>query len=333
MRLGIAVAQDFWLHFREIYAALQERHQTQVFHQRRWPFQWFAARMNRQLLQQDLRWWMRRNDVVFFEWGEEAWVAATHLPKTCPMVVRVHSHELWDYAPQARLENVDRFIFVSQAMQRRFAERFPAVADRLVTVHNGVRLDRFSMRPRTFGGVLGVLGRIEPHKRIYDLILVLYQLRQMGYDLRLHIGGQATETRYARYDYEVHSLVSRLKLDPYVSFQGFIQDTPAWFQDIDILISHSVSEGLQVALLEGMASGVYCLAHAWDGVNEALLADNIYWTDAELIEQVKNYCDWSEMQRQAARSYLRNLAEQRFDIEKQKILVCQIIEQVMEHSR
>lgn len=328
MRFGVIVAQGFWLHFREIYAELSRLHQTSVFRERRWPFQLMSARINRRLLCHDLVRFMRSQDVTFFEWSEHAFIAATHLPKSSAIVTRLHSHELWDFAPQADWDRVDAVILVSRAMERKFLKHFPQMTGRTYVIHNGVDLQKFSYHARPFQGVIGTLGRIEPHKRVYDLILVLHGLRQQGLDLCLRVGGTCTEPRYRRYDYEVHALVDRLGLQPYVQFDGFVEDAPAWFREVDIFISHSVSEGLQVALLEAMASGCYCLSHAWDGVEEALPAENIYLSEVELMDKIRAYCSLTPSVQHAYQEQMRAIAVERFDIAQRKGEVCRTIEEV-----
>lgn len=329
MKIGVVVAQDFWIHFQEIYKYLQTRHILTVFKVHKWPFQLMSSRINNALLDIELGHFMSVNDLVFFEWGEDFFVRTTHLKKSSKIMARLHLHEVWDYADRADWSQVDRVIFVSEAMRRKFLERIPVAAGRAEMVHNGVRIDIFKPRERNFQGILGTLGRIEPHKRIYDLILILEELRKLGFDLKLRIGGSCTESRYQRYADEVTLLVRRTGMEDFVQFDGHVNNTSDWYKNIDIFISHSVSEGLQVALLEAMASGCYCLAHAWDGVSEVLPGENIYFNENELINKIKEYITKIESEKQEEQEKLRNVAVDRFDIEKQKTRVVDIIEEVL----
>jgi len=327
MNVGVVVAQDFWLHFREIYSALQVDHSVSVFRPRRWRHQAFSERINRFLLHRDLGSFMRGQDVAFFEWGEHEFVTATHLPKSRPIVARLHSHELWAFAPQVDWRQVNLVIFVSHVMDNRFLKRFPDMAGRTTVVHNGVSLDKFRFTARPRRNAIGVLSRIEPHKRIYDLILAIYDLRRQGLDLTLSIGGSVTEPRYERYGYEVQRLVERLGLQAVVRFDGQVADTAAWFRGIDLFVSHSCSEGLQVALLEAMASGCYCLGHHWEGIDEALPADNVYMTERELQAGIQAYFSASAEEQESKQRTLRAIAEERFDIARQKMIVKRLVEE------
>ena len=327
-KLGVIVAQDYWIHFNDIHNALQAKYKTKIFNERKWPFQLMSTRINQILLKHDLYRFMNQNDILFFEWAEQNFVYATNLPKKTAIIVRLHLHELWDFAPQANWENVEMVILVSFAMQRKFLENFPRMEGRTSVIHNGVRLDRFRPNTCKFQGVIGTLSRIEPHKRIYDLIIVLNELRELGYDLRLVIGGSCTESRYKRYEHEVHLLVKRLQLEPYVTFSGFVKDPPSWFEQLDIFVTHSCSEGLQVALLEAMATSCYCLSHAWDGVEEILPQSNVYYSENQLIEKIITYVNEAEETKHQIKAAMRDIVVEKFNIEERKHDIIRCIEAI-----
>jgi len=326
MRVGVVVAQGFDLHFREIQDVLAAEHELTRFRARQVSFQIASERINRFLLDRDLARLMRDSDVMFFEWAEHEFVRGTHLPKTTPIVVRLHLHELWDFAPQARLPVVDRVILVSHAMERKFVAQFPEMTGRTVTIHNGVRLDRFRPNRREFDGVIGVLARIDPHKRLYDLVLAIHALRRQGHDVSLRIGGTCTEARYERYAYEVAHLVERLDISSHVRFDGQVADPASWLRGIDVFVSNSCSEGLQVALIEAMATGCWCLSHRWDGAEEALPPDHLFLGEDELISKIAAICAASPAARQAAAVAMRERAERNFDIERQRMTVKSVVE-------
>jgi len=329
MKIGVVVAQGFRLHFHDVERILRSRHTVDELVVPVWPIQLMSERGNRILLGRALIDFLRHNDLVFFEWGEEYFVRATQLPKTAAIVVRIHLHELWDFAPRADWAKVDRVILVSHAMERKLLERYPALAGRAFVVHNGVDLRKFTYRQRPFRGVIGTLSRIEPHKRIDGLIAALHQLLQRGHDLTLRIGGAWTEPRYQRYADEVMLLVKRLGLEDRVFFDGFITDTAGWLQALDIFVTNSISEGLQVALLEAMASGCYCLSNIWDGAEEALPPEQLYTSEIELVEKIEAYAALPPESQAARQEQMRRLAEARFDIRDRALDVVEIIESVL----
>jgi glycosyltransferase involved in cell wall biosynthesis len=328
MRIGIVVAQDYWLHFQDIYSEFNRIYQTSVFKQRKWPYQLMSSRINRFLLNLGLKRFMQNNDVTFFEWSEHQFVTATHLPKSSIIATRLHSHELWDFAPQANWENVGLVILVSHAMQRKFLELFPGMESRTRIVHNGVSIHKYSPTNSAFKGRIGTLSRIEPYKRIEGLVIVLSILRKEGFDLFLDIGGTSTEPRYQRYDYELKNLVKRLHLEPFVFFRGQISNTPEWFRSIDIFVTNSISEGMQVALLEAMASGCNCLSFNWDGVEEALPQKNIYFSENQLIEKIIAYVNEDEETKHQIKALMRDIVVEKFNIEERNQDIIRYIEAI-----
>ncbi len=328
-KIGLVVAQGFWLHFRVIQRLLQASYVIDELQVPVWPIGLMSDRGNRFLVTRALTRFLGDNDLVFFEWGEEYFVRATHLPKDASIIVRIHSHELWDFAPRVNWANVDRVILISHAMERKLLERYPALAGRTTVIHNGVELNKFTFDGRPFRGTIGTLSRIEPFKRIDGLIIAFHQLILKGYDLTLRIGGSCTEPRYQRYADEVALLVERLGLEGRVILDGYIADTPGWLRDIDIFVTNSCSEGLQVALLEAMASGCYCLSHAWDGAKEALPPDQIYISEGELIQKVEAYIGLDDKAQSELQERMRSIAEEKFDIEDRARDVLQVVESVL----
>src|SRR5438094_934188 len=77
------------------------------------------------------------------------------------------------------------------------------------------------------------------------------------------------------------SLVKRLGLQDRVQFDGYIKDPASWFSKLDIFVSNSYSEGLQVAPMEASASGCYCVAHHWDGAEDYLSSDSLFLSEQE----------------------------------------------------
>jgi glycosyltransferase involved in cell wall biosynthesis len=234
---------------------------------------------------------------------------------------------MYQWADRVNWDMVDKVILVSRAKQREFNNRFPAHSDRTAVISPSTSLTRYVPYPRNFNGDIGILCHLAPRKRVYDLILAFYELTKKRHDLRLHIAGGWSA---ANEDYYValHHLVGELGLQDRVIFYGHVAETWEWYHKIDIFISHSYSEGLQVAHMEAMASGCYCLAHRWDGAEELLPDENLYFTDTELLEKILVFCDAPESDKQRHREHMRTLAADKFDINRTKVQIRQIVEEV-----
>jgi glycosyltransferase involved in cell wall biosynthesis len=327
-KLGILVGEDKWLFFREIYADLASHYQTEIYQRRIYTTPLLYGRLNRWAFREGIRAMLRRNDVCFFEWASELLMVASHLPKRCPVITRLHSFELYEWAPRINWDAVDKVILVSRAMERQFRLQYPDHAHKTEVVFNGTSLDKFGPPAEQSRGLnLGMLCSITPIKRVYETVLMLYHLKVRGYDLRLCIAGAPVgDFRYAA---AVYRLVDKLKLADSVVFDGYVSDSAKWLQGIDIFISNSLWEGQQVALLEAMATGCYCLSHFWDGAEEVLPSENLYVTERELRDKIVQYCDSSETWRQEQQARMRTRASDRFDIERTKRQIRQVVEKVV----
>jgi glycosyltransferase involved in cell wall biosynthesis len=312
MRLGIAI-EETWGFFDEIYKNLSSHYETSVLKVRSWKLPIFNTRISRYFFEHDLKKFMQANDVVYFEWASRLLVVASGQPKVCGIVTRLHRYEMYTWANRINWDVVDKIIVVSHAKQREFASKFPKQAAKIVVSSPSISLDKFIARPKYFNGDIGILCHLSPRKRVYELILTFYELICDGYDLHLHIGGGA-DPAFEDYYGAILSLVEKLNLKERVTFYGNVRDPWNWYQHIDIFISNSYSEGLQVALMEALASGCYCLAHRWDGAEEMLPENQLYYSEGELVRKIKEYCKLTEAEKQSSRKTMREIACEKFDI-------------------
>ena len=177
-------------------------------------------------------------------------------------------------------------------MQEEFTTRFPNQANKTSVSNASISLTRFRAIPRSFQGNIGILCHLSPRKRVYELILDFYDLLQENDGFLLHIAGDKVGS-FADYFEALHYLVMKLGIQDKVIFHGYLPDPVEWYSKIDIFISNSYSEGLQVALMEAMASGCYCLSHRWKGADELLPDPYLFFTGKQMREKIIRF---SEMQ-------------------------------------
>lgn len=332
--VGVLVGEGGnWNFFHEIFTDLAQSYETRVYREQVYNTPLLYGRLNRWAQRRRIRSLLRHSDLCFFEWASELLAVATHLPRNCPIITRLHAFELSAWAPRINWERVDKIILVSEAMARQFVARYPQCAHKICVVHNGVSLQRFTPAARPSGLELGMLCAVAPRKRLYEAVIMLAGLhRQCDQAARLHIGGSWSDGWESEEYYEaLRGLVRRLGLDDYVVFHGHVTDTPGWLRQIDIFISNSYREGQQVALLEAMATGCCCFSHVWDGAEEVLPPEYLYTTDAELQAKINAYVQQPEEERRTRRARMRAIAEERFDIETTKAKIRAIIDETMAH--
>ncbi len=331
MKTGIII-EETWDFFTEIYADFSERHQTSLFKRKPIKPPFFKERINRYLLNRNMRNFMRENDVLFFEWSSELLALASHLPKTCGIVTRLHRYEMYEWVDRINWDNVDKLILVSNAKVKEFSTRFPEQAHKVMMIPEAVSLNRFQFKPKTFTGDLGILCHLTPRKRVYELILTFSEILQQRDDLHLHIGGDE-HALFGDYYHALQAIIQRLNIEDKITFYDFIENPEEWYHTIDIFISNSYSEGLQVSPIEAMASGCYCLSHFWDGADQLLPAENLYITDNQLQDKILEFCQISEDERQKRKVNLRNRVENMFNVDTTKEQIRQLTESVQTKSK
>lgn len=326
IKLGLVVGRnETWAFVRDLYEVWKEHYQIDIFVERATSFPFFRERLNRQRLQADMSSFLTANDIVFFEWGSELLALASHLPKTTPIVTRIHRYEMYQWVDRVKWEAVDEVVLVSKAKRQEFTDRFPNQTAKCHVIPEAVNLNHFRFQPKPFSGNIGILCHLSPRKRVYELILAFSSLAERHTDLHLFIGGGYQEIN-ADYYAAMILLVERLGLKERVTFDGPIDDPSAWYRKIDIYISNSYSEGLQLAPMEAMASGCYTLSHWWAGADELLPVERLYFSDSELQQQIEGYMKLPEEVRQQQLVGQRTIVEQNFDVQETASLYKAMIE-------
>jgi len=328
MKLGVAI-NDTWAFFSEIFELFQKEYQTTLFAPKTYRIPILNGRINRYIYQKDLESFLSTNDVCFFEWAGEYLAHATSLRKKYGIVTRLHRYELYQWASQINWEKVDKVVLVSNAKKQEIEVKHPETIGKTIVIPEGINLQNFEFNPQPFRKQIGILGHLSPRKRVYELVLAFFEgeFHQKGYTL--HIGG-GQHPKFPDYYLALKDLVDKLGIQKSVFFHNHVTDPKKWFKTIDVLISNSYSEGLQVSPMEAMASGIFCLSHNWDGANELLPEKYLFNESSKLIEKVLAYAESSELVKMDERKFQRELVEEKFNIKNISKELLQVVNEVSE---
>jgi glycosyltransferase involved in cell wall biosynthesis len=326
MNLGI-VNEETWAFLDEVYQELGEHHPTRVFIRRQSKSPVLKTRIDHYYLVSDLKKFMQQNQVVFFEWASELLSVASHFPKTCGIVTRLHRYEMYQWADQIHWGAVDKIILVSHAKKREFEKKYPEYGKKVVVIPEAVSPARFPPRRKKFGGDIGILCHLTPRKRVYELILAFREINKLCVNSHLHIGG-GPHPRFPDYSPALDNLVKELGLEDKITFYGAVSNPQEWYSKIDIFISNSYSEGLQVSPMEAMATGSYCLSHKWDGADELLPEENLFFSEHELVQKILAFYDLPEVERTKKVALLQDMVKDRFNTDKTKVQIRVLLEEV-----
>lgn len=260
------------------------------------------AQMERELAGADLAW---------FEWCDEFLVAATELPKRCPIVCRLHSYEAFGDLPErVDWSKVDGLIFVNQSVRDLMAERIPASV-RTVVIPNGVDFGRYRFPDtKAYGKKVAFAGYLNFKKNPGFLLACFEALHRLDPEFTFHIAG-----RYqgAHIQVFLEHMLPRLPFQ--VEFDGWVDDMPGWLADKDYVLSTSYFESFHYAVAEGMACGLLPLVYDWRGSENCYPSSVRFRTLAELSELMQRYRALPDPLGVAAE--LRSRLARRFDLGRQ----------------
>lgn len=208
-----------------------------------------------------------RADVILCEWclGNAAWYSRNKRPDQ-RLVIRLHRVEAYtDHPAAVEIDNVDRVVCVSQHIADEVVERFGWDPAKLQIIPNSVDVDRFRL-PKHEGAshTLAMVGYVPKRKRLDHALDIIEALRRQEPRFRLLLAGHPPsdldwvardpeEVEFFRRCYR--RIAASDELRGAVSFHPHTNDLPRFFQQAGFILSTSESEGHQVALAEGAASG------------------------------------------------------------------------------
>jgi glycosyltransferase involved in cell wall biosynthesis len=164
-----------------------------------------------------------------------------------------------------------KVLTVASAVRDHWAQSFPNLANQADVVHNSVDVSVFRPAPhrsREQGSTLtlGVACRLSPQKGLRGLLRALPDVIQKSpTPVVLKVAGDGPDRP------ELERLTRELGLRRHVEFLGHISDVSAFYRLLDVFALPAVSdEGLPLAVLEAMASGLPIVATDVGGTREAV---------------------------------------------------------------
>lgn len=230
---------------------------------------------------------MRSCDLAYFEWADGWFPLATHLPKVCPIVCRLHRYEAYTgNLKEVKWEHVDAFIFISPVVERTFKELHPEAAlKRSLIVPNAISLERYPLKPQLERGFkIAQVARIFPIKNLPMTLQIMAALVKRDPRYTCHIAGAVQDLTLFQY---LGHLIEKLNLKEHVFLEGHVSDVDRWLEDKTFLLSTSYLEGHPVNVMESMARGLKPVLHDYFGDPSAQYgAEFVYRTIDEAVEKI-----------------------------------------------
>jgi glycosyltransferase involved in cell wall biosynthesis len=158
----------------------------------------------------------------------------------------------------------EKIVVPSLSVAQAAMERSGIPGKKIAIIANAVDLDAFPCRePRepATPAKIGFIGRLDPIKRVQDLIDAI---KLLGERATLDVYGEGSERE------SLSTLVSSFGLENRVTFHGSIPSPQDALKTIDILVLPSQAEGFGLVLIEAMASGVPVVATDAPGIRNVV---------------------------------------------------------------
>lgn len=186
----------------------------------------------------------------------------------------IHSDENCYFDELKRVgKNCDAIVAVSSFLEHEVKRRFPDLADRVVHIPHGIPLnagnENGQRHPVVYGLRLAYCNRLQQYqKRIFDLPLILAELKCLGVPFHLTVAGDGPDRE------ELKSRFDKAGVSQYVTMLGRVSNDKVidLLQKSHAFLLTSDFEGLPISLLEAMAVGcVPVVYNIKSGIGDAVV--------------------------------------------------------------
>ncbi|HUT02710.1 MAG TPA: glycosyltransferase [bacterium] len=197
------------------------------------------------------------------------------------VISNVHNVNEWDNLRQLWTDRMlsrfkDKVIAVSEGVRQNYIERTRIDPGKVVTIYNGIDLDRFGGAERDAGlarelgivdgeKVVSVFARLVEQKRHVDFLAMAAQVLRVVPNVKFLIVGKGKLRE------QLEQTASQLGLSERTVFAGHRNDIPRLLALSDVAVMCSDKEGFSNSLLEAMAAGVPVVATDVGGNAEAIV--------------------------------------------------------------
>lgn len=263
---------------------------------------------------------MKWADICWFEWCDEliAYGSKHRLANTKKIICRLHRYEaLTDYPKQVNWFNVDRLIIVTDHLKMLLSAQIPDIENqtRIVTVNNGVNVDRYKFKRRNPGYNLAYVGYLHARKNPVLLLQIMSKLVSINSKYKLFIAGVFQDSLQEMYfNYQIKAM----NLEKNIVFEGWQKDIPKWLEDKNYIISTSIHESFGYGIAEAMCRGIKPIIHRF------LYSEEI-WDENYIFNTINEAIDMISSEDYSSEEY-RDFIKSKYSLESQMEKTLELIE-------
>lgn len=154
-------------------------------------------------------------------------------------------------------------------------------AKKIVVIHNGVKLGlktANSKRPTANGKfIIGSIGRLS-HEKGYDILIEV--AKDLPENIEIHLCGEGSERE------KLIALIRENKLKDKVKFINFMENLDGFYNNVDLYIQPSRSEGFGLGVAEAMVRGIPVLVSDVGALPEVVEDRRFVYTQDTILEKI-----------------------------------------------
>ncbi|HEV56375.1 MAG TPA: glycosyltransferase family 1 protein, partial [Phycisphaerales bacterium] len=154
---------------------------------------------------------------------------------------------------------------------------------RIVTIPNGVDVDRIPFCNRPPGKNLAFIADVRPVKNPMLMLQCLHRLHSMDPQYRMFWAGRCPDVALDQY---IRHMTRALGLETAIQRDGWQDDINEWLKDKHYILCTSTIESQGMGVLEAMAAGLKPVVHNFPGAEETFGAEWLFDTPEQFCDQI-----------------------------------------------
>lgn len=173
--------------------------------------------------------------------------------------------------------SIFKFIATSRH-QENILKKTGVPLNKIIVIHNGIdiNINNYLNKEKLDSKLvkISIVGYINKNKNQLLAIKVINKLHLDGYNVVLNVYGNlpGKDDRYLRL---LNRKINELGIHKRISFHGFVTDRKIIYENTDILLSCSLSEGFGRVVVEAMAFGIPCIGMRDSGGLKDIIENNV----------------------------------------------------------
>lgn len=229
---------------------------------------------------------MKWADICWFEWCDEliAYGSKSPLALLKKIICRLHSYEAFtDYPSSVNWNTVDRLIFVGEHIREFTIKKFNIDREKTVVIPNGINIDRYTFKERTYGFNIAYVGYINYKKGPMLLMHTFKAIYDKDPRYKLHIAGSFQDERDILYFMQ---MIEEMGLQNNIIYSGWQDDINNWLEDKDYILCTSILESQNISVMQAMAKGIKPIIHNFVGAKKIYPEEYIFNTINEAVDML-----------------------------------------------